>query len=159
MCFGGSDPLNLTKVVADIIVELGVADVCVVLGGASAHDKSAFLADEVVEVHRDLDPREFIEVMRGCSFAVVPASTVLLECFCVGMPVITGWYADNQRYSLQFFENLGAIENCGNLREDVNVKLSEAVEHVIRAGRAKYLSAQRELPLSGDKIQEVLSSL
>jgi UDP-2,4-diacetamido-2,4,6-trideoxy-beta-L-altropyranose hydrolase len=47
---------------------------------------------------------------------IAPASTVMLEAFAIGCPLIAGWIADNQRNSLDFFDQQGLIANAGDLR-------------------------------------------
>ena len=62
---------------------------------------------------------------------VTPASTVILEAFTAGCPMISGWVAENQRNSLDWFARRGVIVNAG-ARRQMSVKaltLAHASEH------------------------------
>ena len=48
---------------------------------------------------------------------LAPASTVMLEAFSTGCPLVTGWVADNQRNSLDCYDRQGLIVNAGDLRQ------------------------------------------
>lgn len=48
---------------------------------------------------------------------LAPASTVMLEAFSAGCPLVTGWVADNQRNSLDSYDRQGLIINAGDLRQ------------------------------------------
>ncbi len=48
---------------------------------------------------------------------LAPASTVMLEAFSAGCPLVTGWVADNQRNSLDCYDRKGLIVNAGDLRQ------------------------------------------
>jgi spore coat polysaccharide biosynthesis predicted glycosyltransferase SpsG len=53
---------------------------------------------------------------RQARCVLAPASTVMLEAFSVGCPLVTGWVADNQRNSLRYYDREGLIVNAGDLR-------------------------------------------
>lgn len=63
-----------------------------------------------------LDASAMIRRYRQARCLVTPASTVMLEAFAIGCPVIAGWIADNQRNSLHFFDQKRLIANAGDLR-------------------------------------------
>jgi len=48
---------------------------------------------------------------------LAPASTLMLEAFSAGCPLVTGWVADNQRNSLDCYYRQGLIVNAGDLRQ------------------------------------------
>ena len=54
---------------------------------------------------------------RQASCLLAPASTVMLEAFSAGCPLVTGWVADNQRNSLDCYDSQGLIVNAGDLRQ------------------------------------------
>jgi hypothetical protein len=41
----------------------------------------------------------------------------MLEAFTAGCPMISGWVADNQRNSLDWYARRGVIVNAGDLRQ------------------------------------------
>jgi UDP-2,4-diacetamido-2,4,6-trideoxy-beta-L-altropyranose hydrolase len=64
-----------------------------------------------------LDANDMIRLYRQAKCLIVPASTLMLEAFSAGCPVITGWIADNQRNSINFYEHRGLIVNAGDLQK------------------------------------------
>ncbi len=63
-----------------------------------------------------LEPVQMLWLYRRARYLVVPASTMMLEAFATGCPVISGWVADNQRNSLEYYSKHGLIVNVGDLR-------------------------------------------
>ena len=53
---------------------------------------------------------------RQARLLLAPASTVMMEAFSAGCPLVSGWVADNQRNSLDFYDRQGLIVNAGDLR-------------------------------------------
>lgn len=64
-----------------------------------------------------LDASAMILRYRQARCLVTPASTVMLEAFTIGCPMISGWVADNQRNSLDWYDRRGLIVNAGDLRQ------------------------------------------
>jgi UDP-2,4-diacetamido-2,4,6-trideoxy-beta-L-altropyranose hydrolase len=69
---------------------------------------------------------------RQARCVVVPASTMMLEVFAVGCPVVSGWIADNQRNSLNFYHKEGMIVNVGELHHQSRKGLAQALAKVGR---------------------------
>ncbi len=63
---------------------------------------------------------------------LAPASTVMLEAFSAGCPLVTGWVADNQRNSLDCYDRQGLIVNAGDLRQLTLPALTVACAKAIR---------------------------
>jgi spore coat polysaccharide biosynthesis predicted glycosyltransferase SpsG len=69
-----------------------------------------------VSFFSELSPRQMMRLYSEALYLVVPASTMLLEAFCAGCPVITGFVAENQRNSIAHYEQRGLVVNAGDLR-------------------------------------------
>ncbi len=83
-----------------------------------------------------LEPAGMLRLYRRARYLVAPASTVMLEAFAAGCPLISGWIAENQRNSLAFFERQRLIVNVGDLRALTRGVLERARDHALReAGR------------------------
>lgn len=67
-----------------------------------------------------------LRLYRQARCLLAPASTLMLEAFSVGCPLVTGWVADNQRNSLDCYDRRGLIVNAGDLRELTLAALTEA---------------------------------
>ena len=81
-----------------------------------------------------LQPTEMLQLYRRARYLVAPASTVMLEAFAAGCPIISGWIAENQRNSLGFYERQGLIVNVGDLRSISRGSLIQARSLVQREG-------------------------
>lgn len=90
-----------------------------------------------------------LRLYRRALYLVAPSSTVMLEAFAAGCPLISGWVAENQRNSLAFYERQGLIVNVGDLRALNRGALERARDHARReAGRMTrrqraYIAASR----------------
>ena len=70
-----------------------------------------------------------------------PASTMMLEAFAAGCPLVSGSIADNQRNSLSHYDNQGLIVNASDLRQ---VSLSALKLAYSKARRQSGLMARRQ---------------
>jgi UDP-2,4-diacetamido-2,4,6-trideoxy-beta-L-altropyranose hydrolase len=77
-----------------------------------------------------------IKRYRQARCVIVPASTMMLEAFAVGCPIVSGWIADNQRNSLDFYHKEGMIVNVGELHHQSRKGLAQALAKVGRRSRS-----------------------
>lgn len=101
ICFGGSDPHNFTEKNLKACIEAGVfKEIHVVVGSAYTHFeslKNLSFQEKNVFLYQNLDAKNLCEVMRKCHLGIVPASSIAYECLAVGMYLILGYYAENQK--------------------------------------------------------------
>jgi len=90
-----------------------------------------------------LDAVAMIRRYRQARCLVTPASTLMLEAFTAGCPMISGWVTDNQRNSLDWYARQGVIVNAGDLRQITGRALTLAharacrqSDHMVRKQRA-----------------------
>lgn len=118
VCFGGADPNDFTcKVIKALLATVKIKKIHIVLGGAYKHKEVLniqILNKDKVEIHRGLWEKELIIVMQQCNFGIVPASTILYELCCIKMPILSGFYVDNQKMIYEGFLSNGAIFGAGN---------------------------------------------
>jgi len=67
--------------------------------------------------------------MRDSSFAIAPASTILYELCCIKIPILSGFYVDNQEAIYNGFADENAIFEMGNIK-DFDVASFEAQLHL-----------------------------
>ncbi len=103
ICFGGADKLNLTTIYLRRIMQSGfVEKVHVVVGGAFQHldalliEQKRWSSDRVF-INKNLSAEKLAHLILESDIAVVPGSTIAIECACVGIGLISGYYVDNQR--------------------------------------------------------------
>jgi UDP-2,4-diacetamido-2,4,6-trideoxy-beta-L-altropyranose hydrolase len=100
ICFGGADPLDLTcQALQGAMCITGLSRISVVVGAAYTHHRIFELekTDPRIRIFRNLAEPELLSLMKENGFAVVPASNTLYELCAVKMPVLSGYYVDNQK--------------------------------------------------------------
>jgi UDP-2,4-diacetamido-2,4,6-trideoxy-beta-L-altropyranose hydrolase len=101
VCFGGADPQDLTgKTVSWLLGEKSVGVLTVIVGAAYEHLqrlKEAVSDDARVDLKVNLTAPEMAGLMRKSHVAIVPASTIALENFSMGLMLICGMTAANQQ--------------------------------------------------------------
>lgn len=101
VCFGGSDSKNLTAKVLSWLPSENYS-VTLVLGNAYPHrdELNTVIEDrkdlEIV-VKKSLSAKEMSNELEQADLAVVPASGILFEVISTGLPVISGYYTENQQ--------------------------------------------------------------
>ena len=119
ICFGGSNQEALIKKTVDIISNLEVKKISIL---ASKLDLNKFLFNNIesfhIEIYENLKPKAIINLLQNSDFAILPGSTILLEAFTVGIPIISGWFTENQKFSLEKFEKMGLIINLDNFKSE-----------------------------------------
>lgn len=121
VCFGGADPFNLTLKAVKALLEIpNFKEINIVLGAAHKHQDVFDLGKEFahkIKIHQNLCEKDLIEVMLKSNFAIAPASTILYELCCVKMPILSGYFVDNQELIYKGFLEKGAIYGGDNLKD------------------------------------------
>jgi len=117
--FGGSNQEALIKKTVDILSNLEVTKISILATNLDLNELLLKKNESLhVEIYENLKPDAIIKLLQNSDFAILPCSTILLEAFTVGIPIISGWFAENQRYSLEKFEKMGLIINLDNFRSE-----------------------------------------
>jgi UDP-2,4-diacetamido-2,4,6-trideoxy-beta-L-altropyranose hydrolase len=109
ICFGGSDPLDITYKVAKHILSFNsINKINIVVGDAYLNydelKKFVSLRPQKFFLHRGVDDKDMARIMSESNFGIVPYSGVLFECMAVKLPFITGYFVDNQKEGADFFK-------------------------------------------------------
>jgi UDP-2,4-diacetamido-2,4,6-trideoxy-beta-L-altropyranose hydrolase len=118
ICFGGSDPKNLTKRSLEVIMEnFSFQLVTVVVG--ETYSNYSNLEDYAnnfpnVKLYKGVDEYEMVNLMQKSESAIVPASGILLEALACGMQLISGMYVDNQRNFYNNYKEAGLFIDAAN---------------------------------------------
>ncbi len=127
ICFGGADYHNITLKTLKAIIRIDeptVDSVDIVIGAVN-HSKDEILAFvqkndlKSVSIHSNLSAHEMANLMSKNKLAIVPASTISMECFASQMKVLCGYYVDNQMdyYKKLANHNPKIITPAGDLTE------------------------------------------
>ena len=116
ICFGGSDPLNLTYAYAKQLQQTQPdCRIIAVVGDSYQHLDS--LRELKVNIQSRVSADAMAEIFGIVENVICSASTTAYEALACGAKVYAGWYVDNQR---EFYANLvsnHAIVALGDLRE------------------------------------------
>ena len=150
VCFGGADPFNLTLKATQALLELQqFKQIHIVLGGAFKHQEIFELEKEYpnqVIIHENLSEKALIDVMKSCQFAIAPASTILYELCCVKMPILSGFYVDNQELIYKGFTDFKAVFEGGNFEYyTVNDFKKHVLSIIVLSNFESHINAQKQL--------------
>ena len=117
VCFGGSDPHNLTrKYVEHLIMSQGVSHIVAVVGdGYRFKNELSNLPN--VEVRSRLSADAMANLFCSTEAVVCSASTTAYEALACGAKVYAGWYVDNQQDFYLHLCDSKAFAPLGNLLE------------------------------------------
>ena len=106
ICLGGSDPCGITNKILSILLDIGVNDIKVVVGDL-AFLRNDYRNDTRIHIMYKLSANEMRRTMCSVIGAIVPASSLCIEAMACNLPVMAGYYVDNQK---EFYDAL----NIGN---------------------------------------------
>lgn len=139
--FGGADFNNLTfKTLENLSKIEKIEKITIVIG--SAFQSKAQLEDKVaryfesksIEVFENVSSNKLIKIMNDVDIGIVPCSSVLFEAISQKLPVITGFYVNNQKeIATELKDKYDHILVIGNLNsEEVNSYHIEQLENKIQ---------------------------
>ncbi|MGB1211529.1 MAG: UDP-2,4-diacetamido-2,4,6-trideoxy-beta-L-altropyranose hydrolase [Lacinutrix venerupis] len=132
--FGGSDSFGNTFKVTRALLEMKESFNIHIVVGAAFNDTKFFELEKEnrdnIRVYKNLSEEKLINLMKTCSFAIVPSSTILFELFCVKMPIYSGYFVENQKDSFRSFKNNNLVYGKGNFND---LKISDLKEEIFNS--------------------------
>lgn len=163
--FGGSDQYNLTLKTLELLHKgqqiSNFNHINLICGNSFEHIDilQSFIEcypNLRIKLFKNLDDNELIKVFSRSKVAIVPGGYSLYEIFSIGVPVITGYYVDNQMLNAESVENKMLGVSVGNFKEMTSELLSEKIQDtLIRA--SVYRSEQRKV--FNGKQREMISEI
>ncbi len=122
ICFGGADPNDITLKAVNALLKLSeINKVNVVVGSAYKHGEIFQIKHDKLQIYQNLNEKEMVEVMLECNIAIAPASTISYELCAVRMPLLLGYFTDNQRNIYTGLLEKGAVFGGGDYKcYDIN---------------------------------------
>lgn len=124
--FGGADPLHLTDKVISMLLQLNVPyDIITILG-----DKT-YLSDEnrqKVTILKNLSAQQMADLFESSAFGILPGSTVGMEAASRGLPLMIGYFVDNQEEGYKKSAENGSFIPLGNLSKLTKDILSSSID-------------------------------
>lgn len=135
ICFGGSDPGNLSLKVLRILKNnrySGIKKILLSRKFSPAIERLNNLATDDIEILYDPDPDVIVKTMTSSDMAVSSAGMILYELACCRVPVIAISVADNQKDGLREFVNRGfTIQFLDKDQPDLLFRLENLIDFYI----------------------------
>ena len=120
VCFGGADSQNFTFETCKNLVQINeIKYINVVIGQAyknSFKEKLEKLHNKL-KIFHDVSSNDLVKIMMNSDFAIAPCSNIVFELFSCKVPVIGGYYVDNQLNTYNFFAENETIIPCGSFND------------------------------------------
>lgn len=166
VCFGGADPKNILQNLLDMLADSCLFEkVNVVLGAAYKerdwlkHFKSSFS----LYIHENLESTKMAKLISSSGFAITPSSTVLYEVCALNIPVLSGFFIENQERIYNGFLSEGLILGLGDLtklKKDILLGKIQKIKKD-KVLRNKIVKKQKEIfdGQSGKRILSIIENL
>jgi spore coat polysaccharide biosynthesis predicted glycosyltransferase SpsG len=105
ICFGGSDPHNMTPKIIHALNEIEEINLFVVLGEYTKNDEEVFKLSDKANIFKA--PESISRIMKKCDIAVTAAGSMVYESACIGIPAIIITQADNQMLIADYMRRKG----------------------------------------------------
>ncbi|HLP51887.1 MAG TPA: hypothetical protein VK154_13455 [Chitinophagales bacterium] len=160
---GGSDQYELTEKIAQAIV-LSNSFKHIHMLVPSEFSPDVFMrikqivdaAGIKIQLHSKLSADAVVELMDRCTYALVTASTVLLECYSRGLICITGYATGNQMNIYNGFVSENIAYGIGDLNKFEPKAMGEVIAALISGGRVR----KSKKPLqSQNNIRQIFEAL
>ena len=146
VCFGGADPYNLTlKATKALLKTPQVKKIDIVLGGAYSHKEIYTLTQKNIKIYQNISEEELMKTMVTSNFAIAPASTILYELCCVQIPVLSGYYVNNQKKIYNGFANKKAIFEMGNMKDFSINSFEEQIQLFFKIDFQELINRQKKI--------------
>lgn len=123
--FGGADPYHITELIVNLLLQLNLNyRIKVILG-----DKVSLSNEcrEKVDVLRNLSAEQMAILFDDSAFGIFAASTVCLEGLSRGLPMVVGYYIDNQEKYFYRMKQTGNFACLDYLQDTTLEKLNNAI--------------------------------
>ena len=150
--FGGADPLHLTDKIVSLLVQIGAPyHIITILG-----DKSTLSEENKkhVEIKSKLSAQQMADLFDTSAFGILSASTVSLEAMSRQLPIMIGYYVDNQKEGYKRFKERGNFIPLGFLPNLTNDQLKEAISQL-----DTFVTTKRDYSLIPDRFKQIFHTV
>ena len=135
--FGGADPSDFSFKTVNSLLKIDFIENINVLVGAAYRGNSIFkIKNSKINIYRNISENEVFNLMKNLDLAIVPASTTSIELASLNIPMLLGYYIENQKGIYKgFIEKNGAIPlgdfnkfNFNNIKNNINYYISKVEE-------------------------------
>ncbi|GAA3931488.1 UDP-2,4-diacetamido-2,4,6-trideoxy-beta-L-altropyranose hydrolase [Hymenobacter algoricola] len=138
LCFGGADPLQLTRRCLTILLALpALREVGVLTGSANEHADSLqqLVAASTTQrrFYQSASASEMVTLLQQYDAIICPASTILIESLVLGKAALTGYYALNQQPLANYVHQHQQAHSLGSFTALSDAALQEALTRGLQA--------------------------
>ncbi len=128
---GGADPLDISYRLTDRLTQKFTdLKIAIIIGNAYKGKLNSICSDKI-KVYRELSATEISDLMTHAKIGIFPSSTMAVEAIASRLPIITGYFVDNQIYLYKGLVTKGlslGIEQFDNQMEKrIEEKLSKLI--------------------------------
>ena len=148
VCYGGTDFHNLTGKTVNIVSKAGLLEhIDIIVGDVyDGHIDESYSSK--VTLHRNLSAQQIVDLFHANDVAILSASSITIEAMACGIPVIAGWYVDNQDAFYHLLVEHSYIYGIGNL-------LTEQFDTNLLSALQKYFQFEYQSPF--DDVHQIPS--
>lgn len=118
VCFGGTDFYNLTGQTVRVLCQSGGLKHIDIIVGDVYDGKIDDCYNSKVSLHRNISAQQIVDMFHRSDVAILSSSSIAIEAMACGIPVIAGWYVDNQDAFYHVLEQNHYIFGLGYLLTD-----------------------------------------
>ena len=127
--FGGTDQYHITEKVVSILQTLKqILKIHIIATDILGAERIARLKNKDIISHINISAVEIADLFTTCDLAILSASTIVQEALACGIPVIAGYYVDNQIGLYNYLCHSKYIQGIGNLLHNDSM---EEIENII----------------------------
>lgn len=131
ICYGGTDQFELTEKTVDVIKGLGKPySVSLIAADGFGKNRLDSLEKDGVDCHVNATAEEIVDLFKRSDCLVSSASTITHEGLACQIPVLCGYYVENQKRMYQYFTEKQLVIGLGDmLLPDFPLMLSGSLSH------------------------------
>ena len=163
VCFGGADKLNLSVKATTALLEFEEIKQINVVVGAAYDDKEIYDLEQKfsdrLRVYSNLSEKELLNLMSSCNMAIAPASTICYELCSVKMPILCGFYVENQKNIYRELSKQRAIIEGGDFAQYETKDFYGKIKKIVKIEDFTHLLEKQKQLFDGMSDKRVLGAL
>lgn len=157
ICFGGTDYKNLTGQTVDALCKDNLLDTLdIIIGDVyEGHIDDRYASK--VTIHRNLSAQQIVKLFDKNDVAILASSSIAIEAMACRIPVIAGWWVDNQDAFYHLLEKNKYILGLGYLLTDsFGANLKNALFNVASFDYSNPIYSANQIPSRFVKVFKTL---
>lgn len=119
ICYGGTDQFQLTEKTIPVLKRISrIADIHIISTDVIGSSRIDDFVRQGIKMHINVSAEEIAHVFSSCDIAILSASSVAMEAIASHIPVIAGYYVDNQEKLYSYLCENHYIIGVGNMRDN-----------------------------------------